>query len=850
MTHKSLIWILALLLTVSPVFGALADNTHNYFKLEEVASPYTNEVNAGRNAVGYNTPNRITGIIDYGQSLNSGGSEYIDVDDHHTDSYSINFWVYANSSHNTYMSDCGSGGTCNSWSYIDSYFFMTGGTQISWQHSHSGGSSHTDLSCAGSLKIGAWHMITGTMNNTDKAMRLYVNGTQCTSGTLAGSVNNRVYGLWVGRLSSSYYSSTVDELGVWNRTLTPGEITSLFASGSPGVAQQYPFTVPANASTDVEFTAIDQWNSSTILNFAVNITWSNGTQESHGTASGSITLTGVGNPGSLKATYWNTTDYYELTLQNETITENASNSIQAEIYQAVACFNATAKVSGAYITPDQFTIDGNTHTSCFNISEGDYNVMAELSGWYDKNQTFNITALTTSTSTVENMTHANLTIYAVDGTTNESLSGYTLNITSLNHSGWPGETPGSVTNYSFYLINGTYTVEIDMPGYALTGAEVNISVEGATNHTFTLYKTNSVQIYIWDEITGNPITENITIRWTSNATTWENTTDTGDLFISNITADVYELLFYGSNYSTRTYTITVGNRSSQVLNVYMIASTYSTIFTVKDIDTGAILDGVAITMYKQINSTWTTVESKFTDISGKVQFYYDPIAHYRFYLSKADYEDYIFYLNPILFSEYDVFMTKASVLNYSVDFDDISIIYSPTSFFNEQNTTFNFLISSPDGLLTEYGITLTYPGGSDSDAGNNAIGEQLTADVNLTGADTFDYVVLQFNYTTSLSGVRTYTVNLPIVSNYTGGTWLTNKDRTYGLGIFERLLIATIIIIFIVGIATMVGQPLPGAAIGLFVYGFLVFIGFIPIWAILPSMLVGVLFLIWKSGGY
>jgi len=203
-----------------------------------------------------------------------------------------------------------------------------------------------------------------------------------------------------------------------------------------------------------------------------------------------------------------------------------------------------------------------------------------------------------------------------------------------------------------------------------------------------------------------------------------------------------------------------------------------------------------------------------------------------------------------LFSTYEVFMTKSSVLNYTMDFDDISFIYSPTTFYNDQNIIINFLISSPTGQLTDYGITVTYPGGNDSDSGVNAIGEQMSAMVNISGATTFDYVILDFNYTTTVGGFKTYKFNLPINSNVTTGTWLTNKDKTYGLGIFERMLIATIIIIFVVGIATMVGQALPGVALGMFVFMFLVFIGFVPIWVILPSMLMGIIFLVWKSGGY
>lgn len=615
-----------------------------------------------------------------------------------------------------------------------------------------------------------------------------------------------------------------------------------------GVANWFGWSPVPVISTDVDFTITDQWNGSSINTFNVNVSWSNGTITEHTTTNGTVTLINI-TSGAINVTYWNMTNYFNRTI-SDTITENITNTVTTNTYQAVLCLNASAKVSEAGVTADNFTIGTNTTSSCFNITAGSHNVQAKKSGWFNQNQTITVTALSNATQTIQNLSHANLTIYAIDGNTNASLSGYNLTILSLNYSGWTGETTSSVTNHSFYIINGTYNVTISMPGYAVFYSQANITVSGNTNHTFVLYLANSVSINILDEITNNPIYDNITIRWSDNSTTWENVTNTSTLFVSNITTGNYTLLFYASNYSTRTYSITVGPSSHQFLTAYMISSTYSTIFTIKDIDTGNLLSDVSITMYKLINSTWTTVESKVSDISGKAQFYYDPIANYRFYLSATEYEDYIFYLNPILFSTYDVYMTKTSVLNYSVDFDDISFIYSPTTFSNNANTSLNFLISSPSGMLTNYGIKVTYPGGNDSDSGVNAIGEQLTLDVNVTNATAFDYVVLEFNYTTSLAGTRSYTFNLPINMNITSGTWLTNKDKTYGMGIFERMLIATIIIIFVVGIATMVGQALPGIALGLFVYGFLVFIGFVPLWAILPSMLVGVLFLIWKSGGY
>jgi len=257
-------------------------------------------------------------------------------------------------------------------------------------------------------------------------------------------------------------------------------------------------------------------------------------------------------------------------------------------------------------------------------------------------------------------------------------------------------------------------------------------------------------------------------------------------------------------------------------------------------------------MYKLINSTWSVVESKYSDISGRALLYYDPIGSYKFYLSLTGYTDYVFFLNPILFSAYDVYMTKTSILNASEDYEGVAVIYAPSSFANNNATTFNFIISSPDGLLTEYGINLTFPHNTTGAVGVNAIGSQLSVVVNVTNATAYERVRLDYYYISSTTGRHNFTYWLPIEFNVSASdlTFLSNKNKTYGLGIFERILIVTLTVLFVVGIGTMVGQPIPAMALGLFCFGYMAFIGFVPLWAILPSMFVGVLFLVWKSGGY
>jgi len=188
-------------------------------------------------------------------------------------------------------------------------------------------------------------------------------------------------------------------------------------------------------------------------------------------------------------------------------------------------------------------------------------------------------------------------------------------------------------------------------------------------------------------------------------------------------------------------------------------------------------------------------------------------------------------------------------MNVSMDYDLISILFAPQSFFNNVAETFNFIIQSPNGELISYGINLTYPGGTLVSTGSNAIGGQLTGLVNITGAGIYDTVEFNYYYETTTAGRREFTAYLPIDGGMGNNTFMANRQTTYGLGLFERVLIGTCIVIFVVGIATLIGQPLAGLGLGIFVYGFLIYIGFIPLWSVIISMIVGGVFPyleIWK----
>lgn len=532
------------------------------------------------------------------------------------------------------------------------------------------------------------------------------------------------------------------------------------------------------------------------------------------------------------------------------ITTNVNNSYQTDFYNLTFNISDNLNLYSLNVTDScGYSYFNNTLTNPFNFS-----YLIDVINCSYGNYTTNILICDGFTSELNCLNNsynwfsmAQINVTAISGLTSLAISNFSV---YLN-----GSLLGNTTTGTYSINNLTlssYNISIDSLYYSLDYAIIN-----TTNKTFiqnfTLYSENSISMIIKDEDTGLPITNNVSIKFTSAEGEFTNTTNTSTFYIDDLSPIEYTITFSSYGYSNRIYAITVGNRTHQNLNAFLTSSTSTTIFNIMDQDSFESLVNVSCVMYRIINGSWQSIESKYSDITGRAQFTYVPLASYKFYLSKTGYNDNVFYLNPILFSSYDIKMVKDILLNYSQDYDGLNIIYAPSSFNNNALNTFNFIISSPVGSLVYYGYNLSYPGGSNITYGTNALGEQLSSQINITNATVVDFVRLDYYYFTTISGLRNFTVNMPI--NFVSGsgsnnTLLANKDKTYGLGAFERVLICTLIIIFVVGIASMVGKPVPGIVVGLFLFGYLSFIGFIELWAILPSMFIGFIFVVWKSGGY
>jgi PGF-pre-PGF domain-containing protein len=104
-----------------------------------------------------------------------------------------------------------------------------------------------------------WHFLVGTFNNT--ATAIYVDGVVSinSTGSSLGSFtpSNNFYIGWdpYNTQTGRYFTGVIDEVGIWNRALTPPEVSELYNSGnglSPAISGPQ-ITITLNSPVDKDY---------------------------------------------------------------------------------------------------------------------------------------------------------------------------------------------------------------------------------------------------------------------------------------------------------------------------------------------------------------------------------------------------------------------------------------------------------------------------------------------------------------------------------------------------------------------------------------------------------------------
>lgn len=524
-----------------------------------------------------------------------------------------------------------------------------------------------------------------------------------------------------------------------------------------------------------------------------------------------------------------------------------------DVYQALISFNASEIITGTEIT--NFTVYIDEEVIGLNSEEdfplelvaGTYDFTFEKTGYFNWTQSTLVSALDNTTHT-HDFWDAEINLTVKNAWNNDTLSNFTGWISNEDYSFNQSFTSNDSSIILPLKKDLNYTVFVDNSDFAINEtfnyADVFVN-ESSQNLTLYIYTINSIRINAFEE-DASVITQLINVLVTSSAFEQSYNFTNGSTIIEELPDGVYNLRFESSGFTTRSYTVTVASRSTQELSIYLSNSTSEVTFTVQEEGRSTALSEARISMYRFINDNWVTVESKLTDITGKAVLTYMSGERYKFVVSKDNYVSKTFELNPILLSSYTVRLNKRETFPDIPQIFTASVDFTPKRFV-QGNNNLTLFFNSPEGRLAEYGFVVSYPGGTDSFDGTNAIGKTHTINFNITGAEFLDTVNLTYHYRLVGGVMQTRSFTLPILDVAPDLSFADLRNNDYGLSTFEKLIIVTLTILLVGGLVLLTAGSVVGGAVVVLLLAWFGFLGFIPVWSLAIVILAGITYLTSKG---
>lgn len=479
------------------------------------------------------------------------------------------------------------------------------------------------------------------------------------------------------------------------------------------------------------------------------------------------------------------------------------------------------------------TIYNDTTLEMFN---GAYTVIGEVDGYFNVSVDFNVTGPATISLTGFYDTILNVNIK--DVITGDLITAGDQYL----------EVRNSVGYEEFYTFtNGTGVVNISSGAYQFSFLADNYAYDylnatvNPTNNTIngSLYTNNSIFINVYDSVTGVQL-DNYSVSLTGGSNLYADSVPNGtyQLNLTAIDSGIYRLVIEKAGYVNSEYVVTMAQNSYQFLDAYLYNGDETVIFSVVDQANSNPLEDVSVSMFTVLNSTTILLSNKASDITGRVQFGYNTGDYYQFILTADGYDTKTFTLNPILFSTYNILLTQSATPGENTDYSAVIIEIDQEAFYTNQSNPLGIMIYSPDGSLEDYTFNITTALGTATYTGTSAMGESFFYNFTLPVDTESQAVIISYCYDRTLGDQRCFTRNYLVTGSYTSTSFLGQQDNTFGLGLLERIIIATIFAVFVAGLVGAVGGAVAGGALGMIIFGFFTFTGFLPLWAILPSVLV------------
>lgn len=464
---------------------------------------------------------------------------------------------------------------------------------------------------------------------------------------------------------------------------------------------------------------------------------------------------------------------------------NFSITLTDSVFSDTIC-NFTATING--------TIYNSNISQCIlqtnipNNQSINYTIILSSNNYNSKTLSYNVS--TNLITTLDPVYNNRLTIN-VSNYTGGLISSYVVNVTNINLS-----ISNSYTFNNPALVNLTqnyvYRIVIDATNYALDNFTYTPTTTTAIIDR-TLQPSNSLSFQMFTE-SGVALTSLTSISLTSTSGNYNGTTNaTGGKQFTLINPGVYTAQFSNTGYQPRQLQVNVVDRTTQSFNVYMNNGT-AILFNYKDYG-GRALEGVNLKIYTYVNNNLTLVGEYLSDVTGRVQWYATSNTYYFFTNTLSGYTNNNFYLNPVLFSSYDIPMGVSTAGQYT---PTAYLSYNPSSFYTGRTGNLTIRFESPYSSLTSYQYAFTYCSSTINNSGSTSIGQTFS---NAYSIDCEGIATLSYTWFLNNGATQSGSYNFVIVKPWQNKTIMNIGDKSYGMLLGDKVFWLTLIMIVVMGSA-------------------------------------------------
>lgn len=682
------LWVFALaaivaLLSISMVSADASSNITSYFRLDEGSGAFTNDTinpipfNQGNLT---NSPAWITGKIGYGLNFTGSSSQYVLLGNNSIYNYiwnfSINMWFNATNSSTGYLIARDSGAADS-----NSKFRMAVGSdgcsanKVCWQVSTTAAFNNYADTTTDNIGDGRWHMITGTTNATH--VSLYLDGVlksiaPMAAGTPAGGNTQTRIG---ARTNGVYYTGGIDEVGLWNRTLSQQEISQIYNNGS---GLSYPFVQLMG------LTVYSPSNRSSL--YSIN--------------SSSISIPVLLNTSGALTCYYNSTFnpsdvFFPCGMDNNAVTLSYANTFGTNTIR----FFANDSTGTAYTNQTTIWI----HRNYYNGQTG-----FETQNWTHSLEVWNQTSLPAFGILNYNGSNNTGTITAIGN------GKYTINYTLDIPLGVQSQPFRWFWNNGDFQQTGQYNQTVNGTYLVLCNATVNTPYANFSfkNETTPNTGVNASIVSAWSFWLGSgTISKSYSLTNSTVNPNYAFCASPGNIPLNANTSITYEAPGFGARTYTNDTMVLSSSLFSKVLYLLDFANGQYVTFQVVNQATQPIA-GVAVTAISSIGGTTQVIGSGVTDSAGSVTFFLNPLQLYTLSFEKFGYTTFTTSLVP---SQTSYTISLSGESSQSDDYTKgIAYTIKPTDkqLLNGTDNTFNLTLTSTYWTLDSFGFNLRNSSGS------------------------------------------------------------------------------------------------------------------------------------------